>query len=112
MSSKQIKKSKATKAASKKTTISKSTAKAARAAAKKQESTKNTAPSRRGSDRAAGGAAAGSQDPRMPAPGTVIQKKDRYGIVRCECTVEEGGIRYAATLYRSLSAAAMAAAKD
>ena len=48
----------------------------------------------------------------MPAQGTVIQKKDRYGIVRCECTVEDDGIRYGATLYRSLSAAAMAAAKD
>jgi hypothetical protein len=50
--------------------------------------------------------------PRLPAPGTVIQKRDRYGQVRCECTVEEGGIRYRANLYRSLSAAAMAAAKD
>ena len=50
--------------------------------------------------------------PRLPAPGTAIQKKDRYGIVRCECSVEEGGIRYDGNLYRSLSAAAMAAAKD
>jgi hypothetical protein len=112
MSSKQIKKSKSTKTASKKTTASKSTAKATRAAAKKQEVTKNRAPASGGPGQAAGGAAVTSLDPRMPAAGTVIQKKDRYGIVRCECTVEDGGIRYAATVYRSLSAAAMAAAKD
>ena len=51
-------------------------------------------------------------DPRLPQIGTTIQKRDRYGTVRCECTVEEGGIRYNGELYRSLSAAAMAAAKD
>src|SRR5690606_28454387 len=43
-------------------------------------------------------------DPRLPAPGTLIQKRDRHGAVRCECTVEEGGIRYEGSLYRSLSA--------
>lgn len=37
---------------------------------------------------------------------------DRHGSVRCECTVEDGGVRYAGKVYRSLSAAAMAAAKD
>lgn len=52
-------------------------------------------------------------DPRLPAPGALIQKIDRHGAARCECTVEEGGnIRYAGKTYRSLSAAAMAAAKD
>lgn len=51
-------------------------------------------------------------DPRLPAVGTVIQKRDRYGTVRCECTVEPGGIRYDGTLYRSISSAALAAAKD
>ena len=51
-------------------------------------------------------------DPRLPAAGTVLQKRDRHGAVRCECSVEEGGIRYAGKVYRSLSAAAMAAAKD
>ena len=51
-------------------------------------------------------------DPRLPASGTLLQKRDRHGAVRCECTVEEGGIRYAGKVYRSLSAAAMAAAKD
>jgi hypothetical protein len=53
-----------------------------------------------------------ARDPRLPAPGTVLQKKDRQGTVRCECTVEAEGIRYQGTLYRSLSAAAMAASKD
>lgn len=52
------------------------------------------------------------RDPRLPEPGTVIRKLDRQGNVRCECTVEADGIRYNGTLYRSLSAAAMAAAKD
>jgi hypothetical protein len=52
-------------------------------------------------------------DARLPPPGTVLRKLARDGSVRCECTVEEaGGIRYKDTLYRSLSAAAMAAAKD
>jgi hypothetical protein len=51
-------------------------------------------------------------DPRLPKPGTLLQKRDRHGAVRCECTVEADGIRYAGKVYRSLSAAAMAAAKD
>jgi len=49
---------------------------------------------------------------RLPPVGTVIQKRDRYGTVRCECTVDEGGIRYQGQLYGSLSGAAMAAAAD
>ncbi len=53
-----------------------------------------------------------AHDPRLPPVGTVIRKVDRRGAVRCECTIEEGGIRYAGKVYRSLSAAAMAAAKD
>jgi hypothetical protein len=53
-----------------------------------------------------------TRDPRLPPPGTVIEKRDRSGNVRCKCTVEEDGIRYKGTLYKSLSAAAMAAAKD
>ncbi len=53
-----------------------------------------------------------ARDPRLPAPGTVLQKKDRQGAVRCECTVEADGVRYNGTSYRSLSAAAMAASKD
>lgn len=51
-------------------------------------------------------------DPRLPAPGTVLQKRDRHGAVRCECNIEEGGVRYAGKMFRSLSSAAMAAAKD
>ena len=57
-------------------------------------------------------AAPTTPDPRLPAPGTTLQKRDRHGAVRCECTIEEGGIRYAGKVYRSLSSAAMAAAKD
>jgi len=51
-------------------------------------------------------------DPRLPAQGTTIEKHDRHGAVRCKCTVEEGGIRYAGKVYTSLSGAALAAAKD
>ncbi len=57
-------------------------------------------------------AAPPTPDPRLPATGTLLQKRDRHGTVRCECTVEEGGVRYAGKVYRSLSSAAMAAAKD
>jgi hypothetical protein len=57
-------------------------------------------------------AAPQTPDPRLPAPGTLLQKRDRHGAVRCECTVEADGIRYAGKVYKSLSAAAMAAAKD
>lgn len=53
-----------------------------------------------------------ASDPRLPAVGTVIQKRDRHGAIRCECTVEPDGIRYSGTLYRSISSAALAAAKD
>ena len=59
-----------------------------------------------------GTAPASASDPRLPAVGTVIQKRDRHGVIRCECTVEEDGIRYAGTLYRSISSAALAAARD
>jgi hypothetical protein len=53
-----------------------------------------------------------ARDPRLPEAGTVIRKLDRNGSVRCECTVEADGIRYGGQLYRSLSAAAVAAAAD
>lgn len=46
------------------------------------------------------------------APGTKLQKLDRAGKVRCECTVEESGYRYGKAVFRSLSASAAAAAKD
>jgi hypothetical protein len=51
-----------------------------------------------------------ARDPRLPEPGTVLRKVDRRGKVRCECTVEADGIRYSGEVYRSLSAAASAAA--
>ncbi len=52
-------------------------------------------------------------DPRLPPVGTVLKKVDRHGAPRCEAIVEDGGrIRYNGTVYSSLSAAAMAAAKD
>lgn len=54
----------------------------------------------------------GGVDPRIPPVGTVIQKLDRHGSVRCECKVEADGFRYNGQLYSSLSAAAMAAATD
>ncbi len=53
-----------------------------------------------------------ASDPRMPPAGTVLEKRDRHGAVRCECTVEADGIHYKGALYKSLSAAAVAAAKD
>lgn len=51
-------------------------------------------------------------NPRLPAVGTVIQKRDRHGVIRCECSVEKEGVRYAGTIYRSISSAALAAARD
>jgi len=83
------------------------------AAAPAQEGTptvvENAAPAKTAT---AAPAAPRTPDPRLPAPGTLLQKRDRHGAVRCECTVEADGIRYAGKVYRSLSAAAMAAAKD
>jgi hypothetical protein len=38
-------------------------------------------------------------DERLPPVGTVLRRVDRPGNVRCECTIEEGGIRYNGTLY-------------
>jgi hypothetical protein len=52
------------------------------------------------------------RDSRLPEPGTILRKLDRHGNVRCECTVEGDGVRYDGTTFRSLSAAAVAAAND
>ncbi len=52
------------------------------------------------------------RDPRLPPPGTVLRKLDRHGAVRCECTVTADGVEYKGETFRSLSGAAMAAAKD
>ena len=67
---------------------------------------------RSGAPAAEGSPTTWQPNPRLPPVGTTISKRDRHGAVRCECTIEEGGIRYAATLYPSISAAAMAAAND
>ncbi len=64
------------------------------------------------SEAAAAPTAERARDPRLPPPGTVIKKVDRHGAVRCECRIEDDGIHYCGKIYRSLSAAAMAAAKD
>ncbi|HZU81281.1 MAG TPA: hypothetical protein VE987_00110 [Polyangiaceae bacterium] len=42
----------------------------------------------------------------------MIIKKDRHGAERARCTVVESGIEYGGTTYKSISSAAMAAAKD
>lgn len=52
------------------------------------------------------------RDPRLPAIGTVIEKCDRRGAVRASCRVEAEGIVYNGAIYKSLSGAAIAAAKD
>ncbi len=52
------------------------------------------------------------RDPRLPPPGTVLRKLDRHNAVRCECTVTADGVEYKGETFRSLSGAAMAAAKD
>ncbi len=48
----------------------------------------------------------------MPPPGTVIWKFDRRGGIRCECEVVEGGFEYKGEIFKSLSGAATAAARD
>jgi hypothetical protein len=52
------------------------------------------------------------RDPRLPPIGTVIRKLDRHSAVRCECKAVEGGFEYKGELFKSLSGAACAAAKD
>jgi hypothetical protein len=52
------------------------------------------------------------RDPRLPPVGTVIKKLDRHAAVRCEAKVVEGGIEYKGEVFKSLSGAACAAAKD
>jgi hypothetical protein len=52
------------------------------------------------------------RDPRLPPIGTPLSKRDRAGQERARCTVVESGVEYNGTVYRSLSAAAVAAAKD
>jgi hypothetical protein len=77
--------------------------------AKKSTRSKETATA---PDAAAETAKALALDPRLPAVGSTIEKRDRHGAIRCKCTVEEGGVRYSGKMYTSLSGAAMAAARD
>ena len=42
----------------------------------------------------------------------MIVKSDRHGQERVRCQIVEGGVLYAGTTYKSLSAAAVAAARD
>lgn len=49
-------------------------------------------------------------DRRLPPPGTRLVRT--AGGRSCECVVEHEGVRYAGRLYRSLSGAAAAAARD
>jgi hypothetical protein len=81
----------------------------ARSGTKKSPQSKEPAAA---ADAAAEKASVLAPDPRLPAVGTTIEKRDRHGTVRCRCTVETGGVRYAGKVYSSLSGAAMAAAKD
>jgi hypothetical protein len=74
------------------------------AAAKRATAAKRAQPAR--------AAEPGDAAPRLPPIGTTIQKRDRYGALRCECTLTDDGIRYKGKTYKSLSAAAMAAAGD
>lgn len=52
------------------------------------------------------------RDPRLPPAGTVIVKTDRNGTERVRCVIAEGGIEYGGATYKTISAAAMAAARD
>ena len=51
-----------------------------------------------------------SADPRLPRPGTRLVRQ--IGNKSYECIIEVHGVRYANRLYRSLSGAASAAARD
>lgn len=48
---------------------------------------------------------------RTPAVGTLLQKRDRRGQLRCEAVVVAEGVRFRGVVYYSLSAAALAAAR-
>ena len=120
MAKKQIEKKTEKKTTAKKAPEPKAKTSAARAEAKKPAAAKkqpavppaSKAAATPSNDAPVTPAAPTTPDPRLPVAGTVLQKRDRHGAVRCECTVEDGGIRYAGKVYRSLSSAAMAAAKD
>jgi hypothetical protein len=54
----------------------------------------------------------GAIDHRLPQVPTTLVRRDRHGVVQCECTVGPNGILYNGRTYRSLSGAASAASKD
>jgi hypothetical protein len=107
MSKKQSKKTPSSKKNARAQTTSAAAAKPAKA-----KHARRVAPADSGATTADGASVAWQPNPRLPPAGTTIAKRDRHGAVRCECTVEDGGIRYAGSLYPSISAAAMAAATD
>lgn len=86
--------------ATKQTTTSKASRKAAGATTK----------ARAGQLGTKGAAKALRADKRLPAAGTVLRKVARNGR-SAECTIEAAGVRYNGRIYRSLSGAAVAAAK-
>ncbi len=80
--------------------------------ARKRSSKNGSAKASSGSAQKASADATEERDSRLPPPGTTLVKRDRKGTPRCECVVEETGFRYNHVLFKSLSAAAKAAAKD
>lgn len=50
--------------------------------------------------------------PRLPQVPTTLVRRNRHGVVQCQCTVGPDGIIYRGQRYRSLSGAASAASKD
>lgn len=56
--------------------------------------------------------AVAATDPRLPQIPTTLVRRNRHGVVQCECTAGPDGIFYNGRKYRSLSGAASAASKD
>lgn len=52
------------------------------------------------------------RDPRLPAIGTVLIRRDEAGRIRARCTIAKAGYVYKGKRYGSLSSAANAAARD
>lgn len=52
------------------------------------------------------------RDPRLPQVPTTLVRRNRQGVVQCECTVGPEGIFYNGRKFGSLSGAASAASKD
>jgi len=68
---------------------------------------------RPGEPEAAGDVRTRAANTSLPPVGTVLQNKNaRTGETRAECRIVEGGVEYKGQLYKSLSAAAIAASRD